>query len=141
LSLPIFSVFFRLRIMKKGGAERHTLRRAKRLSCRIAENTDKALMKDDCQTISGNMANDSGGVYIWSSSGRFVKRGGVTINATNAAKPGRAVYIDRSDDGNWTRNSAAGRQFVENAAPFDEGRSFLGGDADCPATLISMRQV
>jgi hypothetical protein len=54
-------------------------------------------------TISSNSASDwGGGVFVYSD-GRFVKTSG-TIDGTNRADTGRAVYVE---DGK-VRNSAAG---------------------------------
>jgi TolB-like protein len=53
--------------------------------------------------ISGNTASSGGGVYV-DSSGRFTKSGGGTIDATNSAPNGKAVYVG---DGK-KRNSTAG---------------------------------
>jgi hypothetical protein len=63
------------------------------------------------RTISGNTASDCGGGVWGDGSGRFVKRGGGTINATNTAPNGGVAFV--SDDRFvWVdkrrRNSAAG---------------------------------
>ncbi|MDR0706991.1 MAG: hypothetical protein LBF60_03815, partial [Treponema sp.] len=66
-------------------------------------------------TISGDTASAfGGGVYV-SSSGRFVKRGGGTIDATNTAGKGKVI------GGARTRNSAAG--------PGDNLDSYVSGRA------------
>ena len=59
-------------------------------------------------TISGNTASggSGGGVCVVSYRGRFVKRGGGTIDAANSAQWGRAVYVDSSPK--KERNNTAG---------------------------------